>query len=193
MSYLFRVTLEGIKGFYRVYLVNGGNTLYTFHKQLRSDLEFPQDQQILFKALDADGNVAGRFALMPLPGNKAVDEVSMAEVVKAGIVKFVYFYDVVSKKSVNISFEGEDPRTVAFPTIVESKGPLPIEFENGYVAFEDLPEDRRRLPGEKTSDPLAAIFGSGDDDDLDDDDLDDEDEDEEENDAEEEILYVENE
>ena len=38
MNYRYRVTLSGIKGFYRVYLVNGENSLYTFHKQLRSDL-----------------------------------------------------------------------------------------------------------------------------------------------------------
>ena len=27
---------------------------------------------------------------------------------------------------------------------MEKKGPNPIEFENGYVAFEDLPEDKKR-------------------------------------------------
>ena len=31
-----------------------------------------------------------------------------------------------------------------YPLLVESKGPNPIEFENGYVAFEDLPEDKRK-------------------------------------------------
>lgn len=194
-SYRYRVTLEGIKGFFRVYVVNGNNTLYTFHKQLRSDLEFPQDQQILFKAFDAEGNVAGRFALMPLPGNKAVDEVSIAETIKAGIVRFVYFYDVISKKSVNISFEGEDASEVQLPNMIESKGPLPIEFENGYVAFEDLPDDRRHLPGEKkASNPLAAILNMDDDEDLDDDDLDEEDEEDEDDDREEEeVIYDENE
>lgn len=194
-SYRYRVTLEGIKGFFRVYVVNGNNTLYTFHKQLRSDLEFPQDQQILFKAFDAEGNVAGRFALMPLPGNKAVDEVSIAETIKAGIVRFVYFYDVISKKSVNISFEGEDASEVQLPNMIESKGPLPIEFENGYVAFEDLPDDRRHLPGEKkASNPLAAILNMDDDEDLDDDDLDEDDEDDEDDDREEEeVIYDENE
>ena len=148
MTYRYRVTLEGIKGFFRVYLVNASNTLYTLHKQLRADLEFPQDQQILFKAFDEAGNVAGRFALMPLPGNKAVDEVSMAETVKAGIVRFVYFYDVTSKKSVNVTFEGEEPgQEITLPVCVETKGPLPIEFEHGYVAFEDLPEKQQKLPG----------------------------------------------
>ena len=38
MNYRYRVTLAGIKGFFRVYLVNGENSLYTFHKQLRADL-----------------------------------------------------------------------------------------------------------------------------------------------------------
>ena len=173
MSYKYRVTLKGIKGFYRVYLLAGSNTLYSFHKRLTADLEFPQDQPILFKAFNEAGFVAGRFALTALPGNKAVDEVSVAEIVKAGIVSFEYFYDIASRKSVIITFEGEVPENVTVPSVVDSKGPLPIEFENGYVAFEDLPDDKRKLPGE-------------DDDDFDDDDDSDDDADEEE--GEEEIV-----
>ena len=195
MTYRYRVTLEGIKGFYRVYLVNATNSLYTLHKQLRADLEFPQDQQILFKAFDEAGNVAGRFALMPLPGNKAVDEVSMAETVNAGIVRYQYFYDVSSKKYVIVTFEGvETGKEVNLPEIVDSKGPLPIEFEHGYVAFEDLPDNRRRLPGEKPSGILAML--GLDDEDLDEDEDDeDEEDDENEDDAleEEDVIYDENE
>lgn len=195
MTYRYRVTLEGIKGFYRVYLVNATNSLYTLHKQLRADLEFPQDQQILFKAFDEAGNVAGRFALMPLPGNKAVDEVSMAETVNAGIVRYQYFYDVSSKKYVIVTFEGvETGKEVNLPEIVDSKGPLPIEFEHGYVAFEDLPDNRRRLPGEKPSGILGML--GLDDEDLDEDeDEEDEEDDENEDDAleEEDVIYDENE
>ena len=194
MTYRYRVTLEGIKGFYRVYLVNAANSLYTLHKQLRADLEFPQDQQILFKAFDEAGNVAGRFALMPLPGNKAVDEVSIAETVKAGIVRYQYFYDVSSKKYVIITFEGIEPgKEVNLPEIIDSKGPLPIEFEHGYVAFEDLPDNRRRLPGEKPS-GILGMLGLSDDEDIDDEDDEDED-DENEDDAleEEDVIYDENE
>lgn len=195
MTYRYRVTLEGIKGFYRVYLVNATNSLYTLHKQLRADLEFPQDQQILFKAFDEAGNVAGRFALMPLPGNKAVDEVSMAETVNAGIVRYQYFYDVSSKKYVIVTFEGvETGKEVNLPEIVDSKGPLPIEFEHGYVAFEDLPDNRRRLPGEKPS-GILGMLGLDDDEDLDDEDDEDEEDDENEDDAleEEDVIYDENE
>ena len=32
MVFSLRVTLTGIKGFYRVYKVNGATTLYTLHK-----------------------------------------------------------------------------------------------------------------------------------------------------------------
>ena len=75
----------------------------------------------------------------------------------------------------------------------DMKGPLPIEFENGYVAFEDLPQEKRKLPGEKSA--LEMLLGA--DDDEDDEDLEDEedeedDEDEEEDDETEEI-YDENE
>lgn len=195
MTYRYRVTLEGIKGFYRVYLVNATNSLYTLHKQLRADLEFPQDQQILFKAFDEADNVVGRFALMPLPGNKAVDEVPIAETVKAGIVRYQYFYDVSSKKYVIVTFEGvETGKEVNLPEIVDSKGPLPIEFEHGYVAFEDLPDNRRRLPGEKSS-GILGMLGLSDDEDLDDEDDEDDEGDENEDDAleEEDVIYDENE
>ena len=186
MNYRYRVTLAGIKGFFRVYLVNGENSLYTFHKQLRSDLEFPMDQPILFKALDADGGVVARYALMDI-GYGAVDQVSVAATVKAGVASFVYFYDIASKKSVIITLEGETTEATASPKLLESKGPIPLEFENGYVAFEDLPEERRRLPGE-------VRRGEDDDDDEDFDDEEDEDEDEEDEEKdEEEILYDENE
>ena len=48
MVYQFRVTLDGIKGFYRVYQMSGAATLYDFHKQMRADMAFPQDQLIMF-------------------------------------------------------------------------------------------------------------------------------------------------
>lgn len=167
----YRVTLEGIKGFYRVYKLSSENSLYTFHKQLRADLEFTIDQPILFKAFDATGNVVARYALTDL-GFGTVDAVSIGHTIKDGVVRFVYFYDIAARKSVTITLEAEDPGTVQGPVLVETKGPVPLEFENGYVAFEDLPQQRRILPGE---------IG----DDEDDDDEDDEDPDKEE----EEIVY----
>lgn len=156
MVFQYRITLEGLKGFFRVYLTEGSNSLYTFHKQIRSDLEFPQDQAILFKAFNPDGKVVARYALVDL-GYGTVDSVSIEDTIKAGVRSFVYFYDVQNKKSVNISLEGEVPgESVSLPKLVESKGPVPAEFENGYVAFEDMPEDRRRPPG------LAETLGMGD-------------------------------
>ena len=179
MVYTYRVTLEGIKGFYRVYKVSGDNSLYTFHKRLRADLEFTVDQPILFKAFDAKGDVAARYALQDL-GSGTVDAVSIAQTVADGIVKFVYFYDIAARKSVTITLEGEELGNVSAPTIVDTKGPVPLEFENGYVAFEDLPQQQRKIPG------LGLVDG---DDDDDEDDEDPEDEDKEE----EEIIYDEKE
>ena len=102
MVFKLRVTLSGIKGFFRVYNVNGATTLYDLHKQLRSDMEFPQDQPILFKALAADDSVVGRYALFDL-GYGTVDRMSLEKVAEAGTVSFVYFYDVTNRKSVNIA------------------------------------------------------------------------------------------
>jgi hypothetical protein len=83
--------------------------------------------------------------------------------------------------------EGEAEGAVASPDspyIAESKGPNPIEFENGYVAYEDLPDEQRHLPGENK----GGL-------DIDDDDFDDEEEDEEEDDDDEDgkEIYDENE
>lgn len=180
MVYSYRVTLTGIKGFYRVYHVCGENSLYSFHKQMRSDMEFPQDQLILFKAFDAAGNVVARYGLFDL-GSGTVDETTIAQTIKKGIKSFVYFYDVTNKKSVNITFEEELPlvKGLRTPTLADVKGPNPIDFENGYVAFEDLPDDQRHLPSEKDKDrskkgleALLDAIGKDDPDDEDGEDLD---------------------
>ena len=57
-------------------------------------------------------------------------------------------------KSVIVTFEGEgEPRLKAiYPLLVETKGPNPIEFENGYVAFEDLPDDKKKDPEDDDDD-----------------------------------------
>ena len=194
MIYQFRVTLPGIKGFYRIYKVNSVNSLYSFHKQMQADLEFPADQPILFKAMSGE-TVLARYALVNL-GFGVVDEVPISRAIKAGADHFEYFYDTKAKKKVIITLEGEEAgNSVTSPTMMNDlKGPLPIEFENGYVAFEDLPQEKRHLPGEKS--PLDMLLGGDDDDDDDDEDLDDEDEDDEddeEGDDETEEIYDENE
>ena len=182
MVFQIRVTLAGIKGFFRVYQVHGATTLYTLHKQIRADLEFPQDQLIMFKALDIAGGVVGRYGLFDL-GWGTVDETPLEKVIRAGATDFVYFYDVTNRKSVNITVEGELEGVKVspdFPVLADVKGPNPIEFENGYVAFEDLPDKQRKLPGEE------------DDEDFDDEDLDVE-EDEEEEDEDGKEIYDEDE
>ena len=190
MAYKYRVTLSGIKGFYRVYRMSATRTLYAFHKQMRADMEFPADQLILFKGLDAEGNVVARYGLFDL-GDGAADQVSMAQTLQKGIVSFVYFYDVTNRKSVNVSFEEETPEKADAPVLIDSKGPDPIDFENGYVAFEDLPADQRHLPSEsdkKKRNPMEDILGALDDlDDEDDEDEEDEEEDEDERDDDEAI------
>jgi hypothetical protein len=178
MVYQFTVTLDGIKGFYRVYQMSGAATLYDFHKQMRADMEFPQDQLIMFKSFDCDGGVVARYGLFDL-GSGTVDKITVDQAIEAGIVSFRYFYDVPNRKSVIITFEGVVEKPACSPTIVEVKGPNPIEFENGYVAFEDLPDSQRHLPGQKPDwGPLTdEDLSDGGDDGGDDDDEDDDDED----------------
>ena len=178
MNLRYKVTLGGIKGFYRVYTMNGDTTLYTFHKQMRADMEFPQDQLIMFKALDADGVVVARYGLFDL-GSGTADNVTLSDTLSSGVASFVYFYDVTNRKSVIVTFLDEiDGPYVSpkYPRITDSKGPNPIEFETGYVAYEDLP-DEQKIGFTKSV--------SSDDEDFDDEDFEDEEDEEEEEDGDE--------
>ena len=149
----YRVSLPGIKGFARLYEVKANMTLYSFHKQMRADMDFPQDQLVLFKALDKDGAVVAKYGIFDL-GAGTIDSVTVEQTLKAGAVSFVYFYDTTNVKSVNVTFEGEaEPRKdVVYPLLVEAKGPNPIEFENGYVAYEDLPDDKKKAASQDDDD-----------------------------------------
>ena len=147
----YRVSLPGIKGFARIYEVKATASLYSFHKQMRADMDFPQDQVVLFKAFDAEGNVSARYSVFQDFGYGTIDNVTAEMCHKRGEDKFIYFYDTTNVKSVIVTFEGEAElrRNVLYPLLVESKGPNPIEFENGYVAFEDLPEDKKKDPDDE--------------------------------------------
>ena len=150
----YKVSLQGLKGFARVYEVKDTTSLYSFHKQMRADMDFPQDQVVLFKAFDAAGNVAARYSVFTDFGFGTIDGVSAGECHKRGEDKFIYFYDTTNVKSVIITFdrEAEQRSNVVYPLLVETKGPNPIEFENGYVAFEDLPDDKKKDPDDEDFD-----------------------------------------
>ena len=177
MSLRYRVSLPNIKGFARVYEVKGSASLYSFHKQMRADMDFPQDQVVLFKAFDKDGEVAARYSVFQDFGLGTIDNVTAEQCHKRGEDKFIYFYDTTNVKSVIVTFEGvtEERRNVIYPLLVETKGPNPIEFENGYVAFEDLPDDKKKNPDdedfedddaeteEEADDETEEIYGEDDD------------------------------
>ncbi len=162
----YRVSLPGIKGFARVYEVKDTTSLYSFHKQMRADMDFPQDQVVLFKAFDKDGEVAARYSVFTDFGFGTIDNVTAGMCHKNGEDKFIYFYDTTNVKSVIVTFEGEGElrRNVLYPLLVEQKGPNPIEFENGYVAFEDLPDDKKKDPDDEDFDDLDDDDDSSDDD-----------------------------
>ena len=166
----YRVSLPGIKGFARVYEVKDNTSLYSFHKQMRADMDFPQDQVVLFKSFGKDGEVAARYSVFTDFGFGTIDHVTAGQCHKRGEDRFIYFYDTTNVKSVIVTFDGvaDERKNVIYPLLVETKGPNPIEFENGYVAFEDLPEEKKKDPDDEDFD------------DFDDDDTDDGDEDTEE-------------
>ena len=163
----YRVSLPGVKGFARIYEVKDNASLYSFHKQMRADMDFPQDQVVLFKAFGKDGEVAARYSVFTDFGFGTIDHVTAGQCHRRGEDRFIYFYDTTNVKSVIVTFEGEadERKNVIYPLLVETKGPNPIEFENGYVAFEDLPEEKKK-------DPDDDDFDDFDDDDADDDDSD---------------------
>ena len=172
----YRVSLPNIKGFARVYEVKDTASLYSLHKQMRADMDFPQDQVVLFKAFGPDGEVAARYSVFQDFGLGTIDNVSAGECHKRGEDKFIYFYDTTNVKSVILTFDGvaEERKNVLYPLLVETKGPNPIEFENGYVAFEDLPDDKKKNPDdddfddfddedeEEADDETEEIFGDDD-------------------------------
>ena len=147
----YRVSLPGIKGFARVYEVKDTASLYSLHKQMRADMDFPQDQVVLFKAFDNKGDVAARYSVFQDFGFGTIDDVTAGQCHKRGEDKFIYFYDTTNVKSVIVTFDGvgEERRNVIYPLLVETKGPNPIEFENGYVAFEDLPDEKKKDPDDE--------------------------------------------
>lgn len=187
----YRISLPNIKGFARVYELDSATSLYDFHNLLRDDLDFARDLLIQFKALDKAGGLVARYAMFDL-GWGAVDAVSLGATVKKGVSQFIYFYDVTNKKSVIVTYEGEvEPRQgVEYPVLMESVGPNPIEFENGYVAFVDLPANQRPMPPSK---PDWSKAVTDDDDDEDDEDLDLDDDEEEDDDEDGKEIYDENE
>jgi len=151
----YKVSLPGIKGFYRIYEVKDTTSLYFFHKQMRADMDFPQDQTILFKAVDPAGQPMARYSVIDL-GVGTIDNITLGYCHAEGQDSFVYFYDTTNVKSVLLDFVEEvsaKPKAgVVYPNLVESKGPNPIEFENGYVAYEDLPADKRKSPDDEDYD-----------------------------------------
>lgn len=183
----YRVSLPGLKGFARVYELDSRMSLYEFNNIMRSDMEFPQDQLIQFKAFDAAGKVVARYAMFDL-GYGTVDNISLADTVDKGITYFNYFYDVTNKKYVIVTCEGEVEAKpgMKYPALVETKGPNPVEFENGYVAYEDLPEDMKHPlhhDYDKSWDDNDGLGDDDDDDDIDDDEGDDKDKDDDDEDG----------
>lgn len=187
MIYRYKVTLAGIKGFFRIYEMGGETTLYEFHKQMRSDMEFPEDQLIMFKGLDPAGGVVARYGLFDL-GAGTVDNVTIDQAAEAGILSFQYFYDVPNRKSVIVTMESVEELPGHPPVIVDVKGPNPVEFENGYVAFEDLPDSQRHLPGQKPDWSMMSLEDAADAEPIDPEDVDDDDDDDDDDDKEEEEI-----
>ncbi len=143
----YKISLPGIKGFARHYLLKPGTSLFRFHRMMVADMDFPQDQIVIFKAVDEQGGALARFSMMDL-GQGTIDSMTAEKCHKAAYDHFVYFYDTTNRKSVLVDYEGEvlpqpDER---YPQLLETEsvGPNPIAFERGYVALEDMPDDKRK-------------------------------------------------
>ena len=145
----YRVSLPGLKGFERIYELKDSNSLYSFHKRMHSDMDFPMDQIVLFKSVRPDGSAIARYSIQDL-GKGTIDNVTVGACHSREEDSFVYFYDTTNKKSVLVDFVEEVAAKpgLTYPVLTGIKGPNPIEFENGYVAYEDLPEDKKNPENE---------------------------------------------
>mgnify|MGYP003557939101 CR=1 FL=1 len=71
---------------------------------MRSDMDFPQDQIVLFKAFDQAGNVAARYSVFTDFGAGTIDSVTAEQCHKKGEDKFIYFYDTTNVKPKGLNF-----------------------------------------------------------------------------------------
>lgn len=144
LTYKFRVSLPGKKGFFRIYEVNENNTLHAFHRQMKEDMAFPPDQIVLFKGYDASNTLIAKYATFDIFGpGSSIEHITIRHIIEAGITSFVYFYDTTNKRSVVITLLEQGSNSKDIPVLLEAKGPSPDDFYNGYIAPEDLPARTR--------------------------------------------------
>ena len=152
MTHSFNISLPGFPKFSRVYAVNGKNSLYEFHKQMLNDMDFPYDQVVLFKAFSIDGRLLGRFATFDV-GDGSIDDVTIDQVLELGACSFVYFYDTINKKSVNINYEGESESEYDSPTLISASGPNPDAYSDPlYILQAEAAEKAKRMQAEGVED-----------------------------------------
>ena len=72
----YRVSLPGLKGFERIYELKDSNSLYSFHKRMHADMDFPMDQIVLFKSVRPDGSAIARYSIQDL-GKGTIDTVTV--------------------------------------------------------------------------------------------------------------------
>ena len=175
MVFRLRVTLTGIKGFFRIYHVNGATTLYTLHKQMRADMEFPQDQLIMFKALDIEGAVVGRYGLFDL-GYGSMDRVNFSQLAEKGQNVLQFCYDMHNNSCIILTILGEEPEDPRshYPQTTLEKGHNPDQFSAKYEdpqvyiprgagspAVDDDDEDEDDEDDEKDDDNAFSEFEDG--------------------------------
>ena len=139
--YKFRASIEGSKVFMREYEVKAGMTLYDFHDYLIGDLDFAPDQMVLFRGLDAVGNIKSEYGLFDM-GDGSMDSITIEDLLAKKENLFLYVFDVRKDRSILFTFVeevNEHPRA-SYPRLTAEKGRNPDQFAKRYDDMEQFVE-----------------------------------------------------
>ncbi|MBQ7222357.1 MAG: hypothetical protein IJS02_02695 [Bacteroidales bacterium] len=133
MVYKYKVTIAGVKSFFRDYELKPETTLFRLNSYIMNDLDFSPDQMVLFCGLNEKGESTSRYGLFDL-GSGSMDRVTLKDTLAKKENVLHYFYDLRRNKFLVLTFIeecDENPR-LTYPRTVAEKGRNPEQFADKY-------------------------------------------------------------
>lgn len=137
----YKASIPGSKIFMREYEVREDMTLYDLHEYLVDDLDFAPDQMVIFRGLDAAGNIKSEYGLFDM-GDGSMDSVTLSYALKKGEETIQYVFDIRKDRFIILTFIGtseEHPRA-HYPRLTAEKGRNPDQFAKGYEDLDQFAE-----------------------------------------------------
>lgn len=134
--YKIKATVPVSRVFMREWAVRADMNLFRFNKFILGELCFSTDQMVIYNAYDAAGKCTSQYGLFDL-GDGTLDRITFADVAGREQVRFDLVYDLRSKRTINLSIEGEmeeDPRR-SYPLLIAEKGHNPGQFADKYEDY----------------------------------------------------------